>query len=88
MGPHCGQGRLGCTAPGPAAGSFSFGEDCSRTVRLPTYPVVTGDYDAVARWESRAITPGTPLSPPVPLFTKLAPSIVDEELGRLEQPPE
>jgi methionyl-tRNA synthetase len=52
------------------------------------YPVVTGDYDAVGRWESHPITAGTPLSPPVPLFTKLDPSIVDEELGRLEQPPE
>ena len=54
----------------------------------PSYPVITGDYDAVARWESRPITPGTPLAPPAPLFTKLDPSIVDEELARLEQPPE
>ena len=51
----------------------------------PSYPVVTGDYDAVARWESRPVRPGTPLSPPVPLFTKLDPWVVDEELARLEQ---
>src|SRR5450631_2371561 len=41
----------------------------------PSYPVITGDYDAAARWESRPITPGTPLGTPVPLFTKLDPSI-------------
>jgi methionyl-tRNA synthetase len=52
----------------------------------PTYPVITGDYDAAARWESRAITPGTPLSTPKPLFTKLDSSIVDEELARLGKP--
>jgi methionyl-tRNA synthetase len=46
--------------------------------------VITGDYDAAARWESRPITPGTPLGTPVPLFTKLDPSIVDEELARLQ----
>jgi methionyl-tRNA synthetase len=51
----------------------------------PSYPVITGEYgDDAARWESRPVTPGTPLSTPQPLFTKLDPSIVDEELGRLE----
>jgi methionyl-tRNA synthetase len=55
----------------------------------PAYPVITGDYsNDVARWESRPVTAGTPLSPPTPLFTKLDPSVVEEELARLEQPPE
>ncbi|MFE9246621.1 methionine--tRNA ligase [Nocardiopsis sp. NPDC006938] len=48
------------------------------------YPVITGDYaDNAARWESVPIVPGTPLSRPTPLFTKLDPSVVDEELARL-----
>ncbi|OOC55596.1 MULTISPECIES: methionine--tRNA ligase [Nocardiopsis] len=49
------------------------------------YPVITGDYAGnEARWESRPIVPGTPLSRPEPLFTKLDQSVVDEELARLE----
>ncbi|MEU0490983.1 methionine--tRNA ligase [Nocardiopsis sp. NPDC006139] len=49
------------------------------------YPVITGDYaDNAARWESIPIVPGTPLSRPEPLFAKLDPSVVDEELARLE----
>ncbi|WP_017597154.1 methionine--tRNA ligase [Nocardiopsis lucentensis] len=48
------------------------------------YPVITGDYAGdEARWESRPIVPGTPLSRPQPLFAKLDPSVVDEELARL-----
>ncbi|WP_150236843.1 methionine--tRNA ligase [Nocardiopsis quinghaiensis] len=49
------------------------------------YPVITGDYaDDEARWESRPIAAGTPLSRPEPLFAKLDQSVVDEELARLE----
>ena len=52
----------------------------------PSYPVLTGDYaSAQAVWESRPITPGVTIGEPVPLFTKLDPSVVDEELARLEQ---
>ena len=51
----------------------------------PSYPVITGDYDTAARWASEPVKPGTPLAPPTPLFTKLDPSIVEEELARLGQ---
>ncbi|HEY7324075.1 MAG TPA: methionine--tRNA ligase [Streptosporangiaceae bacterium] len=51
----------------------------------PSYPVITGDYRTAARWESAPIKPGTKLSTPTPLFTKLAPEVVAEELDRLEK---
>jgi methionyl-tRNA synthetase len=48
------------------------------------YPVITGDYRTAARWESIPIKPGTALDVPAPLFAKLDPSVVTEELARLE----
>jgi methionyl-tRNA synthetase len=47
------------------------------------YPVITGRYDGAARWASVPLRAGTPLTTPVPLFTKLDSSVVDEELARL-----
>lgn len=47
------------------------------------YPVLTGDYTTGTRWESVKVVAGTPLATPTPVFTKLDPSIVDEELARL-----
>ncbi len=47
------------------------------------YPVITGDYTMGARWESVPIEAGRALQPPKPVFRKLDPSIVDEELARL-----
>ena len=49
-----------------------------------SYPVITGDYRTAARWASAPIRPGTRLTPPTPLFTKLPPSVAAEELARLE----
>ena len=46
------------------------------------YPVITGDYAGTPRWESRPVQPGTPIAKPTPVFTKLDPSVVDEELAR------
>src|SRR5271163_206339 len=48
-----------------------------------SYPVITGRYDGAARWASVPLRPGTPLTVPKPLFTKLDSSVVDEELARL-----
>ncbi len=51
---------------------------------LTTYPVITGDYSATPKWESRPVEVGTPVAKPTPIFTKLDPSVVEEELARLE----
>ncbi|HET9021526.1 MAG TPA: methionine--tRNA ligase [Ornithinibacter sp.] len=47
-----------------------------------SYPVITGDYSATARWQSRPVVVGTPIDKPAPVFTKLDESVVDEELAR------
>jgi methionyl-tRNA synthetase len=52
----------------------------------PSYPVITGDYDAAFRWESHPVAAGTPLAVPTPLFTKLDTAVVDEEIARLGDP--
>ncbi|MFK4087024.1 methionine--tRNA ligase [Kribbella sp. NPDC020789] len=49
----------------------------------PAYPIITGDYRAQPRWSSAPITVGTPVAPPTPIFTKLGPEVVEEELERL-----
>jgi methionyl-tRNA synthetase len=48
------------------------------------YPIITGDYAGFPAWERRAIVPGTPVEKPTPIFQKLDPSVVDDELARLE----
>jgi methionyl-tRNA synthetase len=54
----------------------------------PAYPVLTGDYAAAAAvWSSQPIRVGTPIATPTPLFRKLDPSVVEEELARLEATP-
>ncbi|MGC9667960.1 methionine--tRNA ligase [Planosporangium sp. 12N6] len=50
----------------------------------PDYPILTGDYSVGARWESVPLPAGRQLTAPTPVFRKLDPSIVDEELARLE----
>jgi methionyl-tRNA synthetase len=50
----------------------------------PSYPVITGEYSSTPRWERRPVTPGTKIEKPAPVFTKLDPAVVDEEIRRLE----
>jgi methionyl-tRNA synthetase len=50
----------------------------------PSYPVITGDYSGFPEWRRRPVVPGTPVAKPSPIFTKLDPSVVDEELARLD----
>ncbi len=49
---------------------------------LVSYPVITGDYTSTPRWESRPLTVGAKVAKPTPVFTKLDPSVVEEELAR------
>ena len=48
------------------------------------YPIITGEYSQVARWQRRPVVVGTPIGPPAPVFRKLDESVVAEELARLE----
>ncbi|MBO9523278.1 MAG: methionine--tRNA ligase [Nocardioidaceae bacterium] len=47
------------------------------------YPILTGDYTGVPAWERKPVVVGTPIEKPSPVFTKLDPSVVEEELARL-----
>lgn len=49
----------------------------------PAYPIITGDYTDVPAWQHREIAAGAPVSKPSPIFVKLDPKIVEEELARL-----
>ncbi|MGQ4506562.1 methionine--tRNA ligase [Dermabacteraceae bacterium P13103] len=48
------------------------------------YPIITGDYTDVPAWAHREVKVGAPVSKPSPIFTKLDPKTVEEELARLE----
>ncbi|WP_151526946.1 methionine--tRNA ligase [Serinicoccus kebangsaanensis] len=57
----------------------------------PDYPIITGDYSAAPHWEHRPVTVGAQVAKPSPIFTKLDPSVVEEErarLGLLDEPAE
>jgi methionyl-tRNA synthetase len=51
----------------------------------PGYPVLTGEYDTAAVWESRPVRVGQPIAAPTPLFAKLDPSVVEDERRRMEE---
>lgn len=48
-----------------------------------SYPIITGDYTNVPAWGHRPVTVGAPVEKPKPIFRKLDPSIIEEELERL-----
>jgi methionyl-tRNA synthetase len=51
-----------------------------------SHEVLTGDYASwVGAWQPSELPRGQALREPRPLFRKLAPEVVDEELARLEQ---
>ncbi len=48
-----------------------------------TYPVIMGDYTTGVTWGPRPVAAGTPIAKPAPVFTKLDPSVVEDETQRL-----
>jgi methionyl-tRNA synthetase len=49
----------------------------------PGYPIITGEYSGTPEWRRHLIEPGRPVDKPDPVFTKLDPSVVGDELSRL-----
>jgi methionyl-tRNA synthetase len=47
------------------------------------YPIITGDYSGAPEWRRHPVVVGAPVAKPTPVFTKLDPAVVDEELARL-----
>jgi len=70
-------GHEGVFSPLPELREVSEGNDAP-------YTVITGDYGTGARWQSVPLSVGRALAPPTPVFAKLDPSIVEDELRRLE----
>jgi methionyl-tRNA synthetase len=50
---------------------------------LGRYPIITGEYSGTPAWERRPVVVGTTVGKPTPIFRKLDPGVVDEELARL-----
>jgi methionyl-tRNA synthetase len=50
---------------------------------IGTYPIITGEYSGTPRWQRRPVEVGATVEKPTPIFTKLDPSVVDDELARL-----
>ncbi|MGH3354880.1 MAG: methionine--tRNA ligase [Nocardioidaceae bacterium] len=82
--PHAAQrvsdalGHTGAVSPGPEI------REVDDLDGGPGYPIITGDYSEQASWASRPLDVGTAVQPPQPVFTKLDPGVVDDELRRLE----
>ena len=51
----------------------------------PAYPVIMGDYSGTPLWRSEPVVPGTPVGKPEPVFVKLDPAVVEEEIERMRR---
>jgi methionyl-tRNA synthetase len=49
---------------------------------LLVYPIITGDYSSTPAWGSRPVNVGAKVDKPTPIFTKLDPGVVEQELER------
>jgi methionyl-tRNA synthetase len=76
---HEALGGTGVFSPMP---QISEVEDLDRPDRA--YPIIEGDYSAQhGTWKRSDLVAGTPVPPPVPVFTKLDDDIVEQELERM-----
>ena len=60
-----------------------FAEEAEDLDGGPGYPIITGDYSGAPAWAHREVGVGQKVVKPSPIFVKLDPSIIEEELGRL-----
>ena len=81
---RCGRRSAGRASPADAAHRVRRGARARRGRRAAGYPIITGDYSETPRWEVGAgARSGAKVDKPTPVFTKLDPSVVDEERARL-----
>ncbi|KAB2809193.1 methionine--tRNA ligase [Pimelobacter simplex] len=71
-------GGAGTIAPMPRIVEVADLDDAERG-----YPIITGDYDGFPAWRRAPIEVGRAVAKPSPVFVKLDPSVVDDELARL-----
>jgi len=79
-------GGRGAIAPMPVVEEvrdLDFGEDEDEAPGA-SYPILTGDYSRTPPWRTTPVVVGTPVPKPTPVFRKLDPSVVEEELTRLD----
>ena len=71
-------GGTGNLQPMPRIEEVSDLDDGSRA-----YPVITGDYSGVRAWRRTPVAVGASVAKPTLVFTKLNPSVVNEDLAGL-----
>lgn len=72
-------GGTGAIAPMP---KLEWVEEQSDDGEPKEYPIITGDYQSAPQWRRHEVVPGTVIAKPEPIFRKLDPSVVEEELER------
>ncbi|GAA4809033.1 methionine--tRNA ligase [Nocardioides caeni] len=72
-------GGEGAVAPMPHVEEAADLDDATRG-----YPIITGDYAGFPEWRRHPIEVGRAVAKPTPVFVKLDPSVIEEELARLD----
>ncbi|GAA3540735.1 methionine--tRNA ligase [Nocardioides daeguensis] len=72
-------GGTGAVAPMPVIEDVTDLDDAERS-----YPIITGDYTGFPSWGRQPIEVGRAVAKPTPVFVKLDPTVIEEELARLD----